>query len=279
MLEGLDLIPWHDLAKSNKVSTFYESVEDLPVYLRQLLSTDPKERSSALGRLYENLLHQGTQSDATPYVIPFIIELCSEPSVPNRASLLSFWSHAITGYFSIQERPTWGDGESVYEYGRISKWMTESGLYEYLHEIYRESLKGQNLLYRLLENDRENIRGGTVWVLACMPTIAESSVPKLIARFEREEIDWIRGVITFALGELSASTKLRKILTKDKNPANRCIAACQLARIAPEDDLIEPLLEFASQPIEDYQNIPGTGGKSTDDAAFAISFLPRHLQQ
>ena len=279
MLEGLNVIRWQDLANSNEVSTFYESVEDLPIYLRQLLSTDLKERSSALGRLYENVLHQGSRCGATPYVIPFIIELCGEPSTPSRASLFYFWGHAITSYFSIQERPYWGDGEKIYSCGKVDEYRNEYGLDRELHQIYRESLKGQNLLYKLLEDDRENIRGGAVWVLACMPTIAESSVPKLTFRFEREEADWIRGVITFALGELGASTKLREILTEDKNPATRCIAACQLARIAPEDDLIEPLLEFASQPIKDYRNISGTGDLSTDDAAFAISYLPRHLQQ
>ncbi|MEL6788686.1 MAG: hypothetical protein AAFO76_15080 [Cyanobacteria bacterium J06607_15] len=279
MLEGLARIPWKDLANSDDVYTFYESVEDLPIYLRQLLSTDSQERSSALRRLYENLLHQGTRCGATPYVIPFMIELCGEPSVSNRASLLYFWGHAITSYFSIRERPWWGDGERIYYGDKIDEISDEYDLNRELHDIYRESLKGQNLLYRLLEEDQENIRGGAVWVLACLPTIAESSIPKLIAKFEREKIDWIRGVITFALGELGASTKLREILTKDKDPATRCIAACQLARIAPQDDLIDPLLNFASNPIEDYQNIPGTGGRSTDDAAFAISYLPLHLQQ
>ena len=155
----------------------------------------------------------------------------------------------------------------------------ECGFDEELHQIYRESLKGEELLYQLLNSDEQEIRGGTVRVLASMPTIANSSVPKLIARFDREEVSWIRSAIAFALGELGASAKLQKILTQDKNPSTRCIAACQLARIAPENNLIEPLLEFASQPIEDYQNIPGTGGRSTDDAAFAISYLPRHLQQ
>ena len=155
----------------------------------------------------------------------------------------------------------------------------EYGFDEELHQIYRESLKGEELLYQLLNADEPMIRGGAVHVLACMPTITESSVPKLIARFEREEIDWIRSAIAFALGELGASTTLQSILTQDKDPATRCIAACQLARIAPQNNLIEPLLEFASKPIENYQNIPGTGGISTDDAAFAISYLPRQLQQ
>ena len=90
MLEGLDLIPWQDLERSRAIETFFDSVSDLPIFLRQLLNSDRTERSYALGRLYESLLHQGTRCSATPYVIPFVIELCGEPSVPNRERLFYF---------------------------------------------------------------------------------------------------------------------------------------------------------------------------------------------
>ena len=112
MLESLDAVPWKDLERSSgNPLTAYDSFTEIPNFLRQLLSPDPEKRSYALGGLYENLLHQGTSFSGTPYVIPFIIELCSEPSVPNRVSLLCFWGYAIAGYFSIRERPTWGDSE------------------------------------------------------------------------------------------------------------------------------------------------------------------------
>lgn len=279
MLEGLDAVPWRDLERSSgNPLTAYDSFTEIPNFLRQLLTPDPEKRSYALGRLYENLLHQGTRFAGTPYVIPFIIELCSEPSVPERELLLYFWSHAITGYFSIQERPTWGDGETIYWYGEVEEWITE-GHFQELHQIYRESLKGKNLLEKLLEDNNPKIRAGAVSVLACMPTIAQSSVPKLVARFEREEINWIRGGITFALGELGASSILEKILTTDECLATKCMAACQLARIAPQENLIEPLLEFVRQPLDDYPHFFGAGSNSTDDAALAIAYLQRHIQQ
>ncbi|MEM7759934.1 MAG: hypothetical protein AAF298_17665, partial [Cyanobacteria bacterium P01_A01_bin.40] len=279
MLEGLDVIDWENLESFEGCLTAFDPVTEIPNLLRKFLSSDPEERSYALGRLYENLLHQGTRFSATPYVIPFIIELCSEPSVPNRASLLYFWSHAITGYFSIRQRPTWGDGETIYFYGKVEEWIIERGWHGELHQIYQESLKGKDLLYKLLNDGEPSIRAGAVWVLAAMPTIAESSVPKLAVRFEKEEIDWISGGIAFALGELEASTILEQILTNEQFSAIKCITACQLARIAPQESLIEPLLEFVSQPIEGYQYILGAGGRSTDDAAFAIAYLPRHIQQ
>ena len=57
------------------------------------------------------------------------------------------------------------------------------------------------------------------------------------------------------------------------------MAACELARIEPTETLIEPLLQFVSEPIEGYENIPGAGGKSTGDAAFSISHLPLAVQR
>ncbi|MEM8720845.1 MAG: hypothetical protein AAGE84_16375 [Cyanobacteria bacterium P01_G01_bin.39] len=151
------------------------------------------------------------------------------------------------------------------------------GDFQGLNQIYRKSLKGKDLLYKLLNDGEPSIRGGAVSVIAAMPTIAESSIPKLETLLKQEEINWIRGGIAFALGEFGASTTLEKILTSDECLAVRCIAACQLARIAPQESLIEPLLLFTRQPIDEYQYFFGAGLRSTDDAAFALSGLIKTL--
>jgi hypothetical protein len=279
MLESLDTVPWEDLERTYGIFTAYGSAKDIPILLRRMLSQDPKEFSEAFGRLYDNVLHQGTRFPVTSYIIPSLIEMCANAEVYNRVCLLSFWGSAIAGYFSIQERPHWGDGEKIYENGEISKWATDSSCYQVLHQIYCESLKGTELLGELVNNEDKNIRAGAIWVLACMPTIADYSVPKLKARLKQEVSGLVRAGIAFALGELGASEPLHHILAQEQFSAAKCIAACQLARIDPQDSLIEQLLEFIIQPINGYEDVFGTGGKSTDDAAFAVSYLPRHIQQ
>ncbi|VEP11572.1 conserved hypothetical protein [Hyella patelloides LEGE 07179] len=273
MLDSLDAVPWEDLEHA------YGSASDVPDLLRRLLDPNSKERSRVLDELYGNVFHQGTRYPATPYVVPFLIEMCASPSVSNRSDLLGFWGSLITGYFSIQERPCWGDGEKIHEYGEIYKIEEENTYGEALHQIYRESLKGKELLVNLLNDNDSSIRAGAAWVLACLPTIAESTVPKLEAQLDREISGGVRAGIAFALGELSASTQLLKILDREQFSAAKCMAVCQLARINPQESLIEPLLEFVSQPISGYQDVFGAGGKSTDDAAFSISYLPRQIQQ
>ena len=279
MLESLDAVPWEDLERNIGIFTAYSNANEIPVLLRRLLNEDPEERSQALNKLYDNVIHQGTRFPAIAYILPFIIELCAEPSVPDRQRLLWFWGYAITGYFSVRERPTWGDGEKIYEFGEVCQWKTEGDYYEELHQIYRESLKGKELLFDLLNDNDPYLRMGAIRVLASMPTIAELSLPKLETQLARETADNMRGSIVFALGELGASTSLQKVLAESEFSATKCMAVCQLARINPQEALIEPLLEFVSNPVEEYRSLVGAGGKSTDDAAYAISHLPRQVQQ
>jgi hypothetical protein len=277
VLQGLDAVPWADLEHA------YGSAADVPDLLRKLLDPDPKVRSDTLWTLYGNVFHQGTRYPATAHVIPFLIEMCASPDVPNRGDLLRYWGSLITGYFSVQERPLWGDGERIQDHGQVvipepgDSWWGDYPAT--LHHVYRESVKGHGVACNLLADDEHAVRAGAAWVLACLPTMAPASVPRLEAQLRVEPSGWLRAAIAFALGELGASAALRSMLAGDSFPAARCMAACELARIEPTEALIEPLLHFVSEPIEGYENIPGAGGKSTGDAAFSISHLPPEVQR
>ena len=102
MLDKLDAVPWASLEHA------YGSAEDVPGLLRKLLDPDPKVRSNTLWTLYGNVYHQGSRYPATPYVVPFLVEMCARHDVPNRSDLLRLWGNLITGYFSVQERPVLG---------------------------------------------------------------------------------------------------------------------------------------------------------------------------
>src|SRR5690242_12178995 len=94
VLHGLDAVPWPDLEHA------YGSASDVPDLLRKLLEPDPRVRSDGLSTLYSNVFHQGTRFPVAPYVVPFLIELCANPAVPDRGHLLVYWGSLITGYFS-----------------------------------------------------------------------------------------------------------------------------------------------------------------------------------
>jgi hypothetical protein len=275
MLHGLDSIPWTEIEHA------YGPATDVPGQLRRLLSADPDIRADALWQLYGNVFHQGTRFPAAQYVVPFLIEMCASPQVPERNEVLLYWGSLITGYFSIQQRPCWGDGERIHVDGRAlpagANWSDDE--VAMLHGIYRESVRGHGVASSLLVENDEAIRASAAWLLACLPTLASTSIPQLQARIQVEKTGSVRAAIAFALGELGAVTPLREALSTDPCAAVRCMAACQLARIEPNVALIEPLLHFISNSIDDYESIPGAGGKSTGDAAFSVSHLPLGAQR
>lgn len=274
MFETLDNVDWKSLEHA------YGSAEDVPDLIRQLLSQDAKVRSDVMWHLYGNVFHQGTRYPATPYVIPFLIELCLNPEILDRGELLRFWGSLITGYFSVQERPIWGDGTHIYFCGEIQEGEGDDPYSEALHQIYRNSLLAKELLFGLLTDDDESVRAGAAWVLACLPTLGDASTDRLHCQLQREANGWVRAAIAFALGELGDSGSLRQMLNSEtEHGAARCMAACELARISPSDELIEPLLGFICEPIQGYENIPGAGGESTGDAAFSITYLPPEVRQ
>lgn len=274
MLETLEKIDWKSLEHA------YGSAEDVPDLIRQLLSQDAKVRSDVMCHLYSNVFHQGTRYPTTPYVIPFLIELCANSEILDRGELLRFWGSLITGYFSVQERPVWGDGTHIYLYGEIQEGENEDPYFEALHQIYRNSLSAKELLFRLLIDEDLSVRAGAAWVLACIPTLGDASIDRLQSQLQLETNGWVRAAIAFALGEIGDSDSLRQILSNEtEHAAARCMAACELARISPRDELIEPLLDFICEPIEGYENVPGAGGESTGDAAFSITYLPPEVRQ
>lgn len=274
MLETLDEIPWAQLEHANG------DAADVPGLIRQLSDPDPQILNKALSRLYETVFHQGIRFPATPFVIPFLMELCESPLTPDRGTLLHFWGDLITGAFSIQERPLWSDGLRIYSEEPGQDFGTNPEYGKILQDIYEASLPGESLLYQLLEDEDSFTRAEAAWVIGCLPTLCERSVPRLRNRLIKEPDEWVRAAIAFSLGENGDSDCLQEIVgNEEEDRAVKCIAACQLARLKPSSELIKPLLSFIEHPIEGYENIPGAGGTSGGDAAFSITTLPDEMQK
>ncbi len=82
MLKYLDDVPWDEL------SHCYGPASDLPGAIRVLTSDVPTERASARRLLESTIIHQGTIYEASPEVVPFLLELVANRAVPERAPLL-----------------------------------------------------------------------------------------------------------------------------------------------------------------------------------------------
>lgn len=90
MWERLDEIPWGEL------NAAYGPAEWVPEALRSLLDPNPEARDQALDWIHGGTYHQQTADEATPHVVPFLIELARDPATPDRSRLLTFLAELMS---------------------------------------------------------------------------------------------------------------------------------------------------------------------------------------
>ena len=83
MLEGLDKIDWKNLGRH-----FRRDNGKIPETIRNLLSTDLNARQKAREFLIGPDQDWEYVSDTTSHIIPFILELLSDPNTPDKDALL-----------------------------------------------------------------------------------------------------------------------------------------------------------------------------------------------
>lgn len=82
MLENLDRIDWKNLDHTSRYSSL------IPQKIRELVSDDKIKREKARMFLFDYGQDAGTVSEATQYIVPFIIELLDNDGVPDKHWLL-----------------------------------------------------------------------------------------------------------------------------------------------------------------------------------------------
>src|ERR1700733_4894040 len=100
MLEGLDEIHWSVLQHCRGSAT------DVPGLIRSLMSHDHDERWEAFGQLADTILHQGTVYEATPYAVPFLIELLKLEDLPEPEIVAALFAGITAGesYYPAHSR-------------------------------------------------------------------------------------------------------------------------------------------------------------------------------
>jgi HEAT repeat protein len=107
MLEKLDSIDWSSLSHA------YGEASDVPDIIRALASDDPETREEAISELHGNIWHQGTVYEATPYAVPFLIELLKADTVKGKDAILGLLSSIAEGssYLDVHQDMDYFFGE------------------------------------------------------------------------------------------------------------------------------------------------------------------------
>lgn len=97
-MTSLDEIRWGELQHA------YGTAEDVPGQLRKLRVASTCEE--ALDELFGNIWHQGTVYEATSFAVPFLVELASDETTPNRVGVLNLLEAIAhgTSYLDVHER-------------------------------------------------------------------------------------------------------------------------------------------------------------------------------
>lgn len=194
MLEQLDQIDWKHLNHA------YGSAKDVPKLLRLL--TDPREnvRQEALFELNSSLNHQGSLYEATPYAVPFLVELASDPSVPDRHNILSLVSGAAEGWTAaLRDAPDSLTAPPLMFRASAERVASERPHREAAHRAVEREFAA---LERLLHDPDPMVRVAAPFVIANLFEHAESA-PSLLRMIESEQDDWCRAGAILALEQLA----------------------------------------------------------------------------
>jgi hypothetical protein len=93
MINDLDRTDWASLRHA------YGAADDVPGWLRGMVSPDPAVREEAFGNFYGAALHQGSLYSSTVASVPFLFAMADDPATPDRgevvALLLSIGREAV----------------------------------------------------------------------------------------------------------------------------------------------------------------------------------------
>lgn len=83
MINDLDRTDWASLGHA------YGAADDVPGWLRGMVSPDPDVREKAFGNFYSAALHQGSVYSSTVASVPFLFAMADDPATPDRGNVVA----------------------------------------------------------------------------------------------------------------------------------------------------------------------------------------------
>lgn len=170
MLEGLDDINWKELKHA------YGSADDVPALLRRLC-VEPRTKEDALYQLFGNIWHQHTVYEATPYAVPFLVEIANNPSTPDRVGVLDLLASIADAHDSHPD-------ETHLQKSR---------------QAVRQHIEP---LIELLNDPSADVRLASAHAVAQFPDESERIEPELLKLYEKEQSELHKAGALYLLGHL-----------------------------------------------------------------------------
>ncbi|MFI6588179.1 HEAT repeat domain-containing protein [Embleya sp. NPDC050493] len=257
LLAGLDDIDWAALGHA------YGSAEDVPDQLRAVCGPDEEAREDAFRSLFGNIFHQGTRYSASPYAVPFLARIAATGPPGARGDALLLLTRLAVDWHDEYDLPL-GIDTAAWRAAAVSpeetlRWYDE----EIAAETDEQRLRGLRearaycaaghpidaregalrsydavrarlpALFDLLGDPDPEIRTRTAYLLGWFPEEADTALPPLLARLDREPDPITAATVLVAVGLLAdhdPDGRLRRHLDHG-HPLPRWAAATALARL------------------------------------------------
>lgn len=211
MLESLDNINWSNLEDA------YGPASNMPGLIRALTSANRELQEEALSQIWDRIWHYGRITEATPYVIPPLIELvCGRALGENLLSVLKLlyylgdgptpWEREITNLKTYGEK---AEGESLVLLDRERNLSREAvdGIFQqaerYIQQSHYAVCEGLPLYLDLLATSNDPaVREICAWLAVVFPERVAEIAPRLRSLIDREPDITVKATMVWSLGRL-----------------------------------------------------------------------------
>lgn len=238
MFENLDSIDWASFGTHIAVG---RQSKDIPIYIRGLISDDEEERVRNIQELFGEGQHFGMHGNATPYIIPFAIEVLALETYPEKSFLLMALEYSC----------------------HHMKYAQTISQMRFNVAIYDEIEKGLPIFSQLLGDSNAEVRLQTVELLRYMQDKIDLVLKLLKENYEIETNVKVRTAILESICELIFETGsqyhpkikpyisfLSNIVKQGKEFSGRVIVSSSLLklwRFELDEDLVRTISETLFQ--------------------------------
>lgn len=295
-LAGLHDVCWDQLQHS------YGTADDVPGHLLALQAgSGEDETCPPEALLANNIVHQGTRSQAAVYTVPFLVRMALDARLADRHRFVSLLvaiaigldnNHLPGGYDPEEDRAVLAEVRGEAE--ESAQWIAEAsddeerarrrGICEQsvidaeavvrCYEAVQEALPD---LAVLLTSDTPELRAETANLLAWFPEYAGASVPLLEAFVARETSPGAAATGLVALGLLGARASVPFVASH----LDSCVvelrwgAAFALTRLGIAGPaVVDALTQVVARPPERTPTMPFLSGSYTGLAVLALAGTP-----
>ena len=240
-MSELDKVPWSELSHA------YGPATDVPKLISDLVSKKIRRRNKALTELQGNIIHQGTVYTATPYAVPFLVDL-----MITRRNLRSDLLYILQWMAFGFEEAVFPEGfplpTFLAEQERANTQPNPYGI-DVVNTHLSVARSSEEVTSLLNDTDAE-VRTEAAHLLAYLPSAGSTSIPALQERLSASTGRMEEASFLLALGVLGRQLGIDPQIDTHQTTSNASKIASMCARSLTGDRaMVEPLVNLLSDDL------------------------------